>query len=112
MPRRIRTFASVAPILANIVRILRTIEGRFSGGKRKPLPSSSSSCGSGATWGSNGEIRHMGEVGEVGLFALLTSEENGGKQWGVGGINSVGRVSASQAECRRFEPGIPLPETI
>jgi hypothetical protein len=27
------------------------------------------------------------------------------------GINSAGRVSASQAECRRFEPGIPLPET-
>ncbi len=26
----------------------------------------------------------------------------------VRGINSVGRVSASQAECRRFEPGIPL----
>ena len=26
----------------------------------------------------------------------------------VGGINSVGRVSASQAECRRFEPDIPL----
>ena len=26
----------------------------------------------------------------------------------MSGINSVGRVSASQAECRRFEPGIPL----
>ena len=26
----------------------------------------------------------------------------------VCGINSVGRVSASQAECRRFKPGIPL----
>ena len=26
----------------------------------------------------------------------------------MSGINSVGRVSASQAECRRFEPGHPL----
>jgi hypothetical protein len=29
---------------------------------------------------------------------------------GTRGSNSVGRVSAFQAECRRFESGLPLPE--
>ena len=49
------------------------------------------------------------EVGEV-------SEELSDRRCGVytcsapRGSNSVGRVSAFQAECRRFESGLPLPE--
>ncbi len=41
-----------------------------------------------------------GKVWKLKIFQIIFAA--------IGGSSSVGRASAFQAECRRFEPGLPL----